>query len=115
MEGENRNEDEENKNENEENESKNEEEEEESDEEGNQQNYNNEGNFQGQNKNGYLNAYGEWITTYKSMIHIQYSNVVLWTSIILILSVIISTGMMIYMPLMPDTLLFGESAKMVVE
>jgi len=118
-EGENRNEDEENKNENEDEENKNEEEEEEEeeegDEEGNQQNYNNEGNFQGQNKNGYLNAYGEWITTYKSMLHIQYSNVVLWTSIILILSVIISTGMMIYMPLMPDTLLFGESAKMVVE
>jgi len=85
------------------------------DEERNQQNYYNEGNLQGQNKYGYINAYGEWTSTYKSMSHIQYSNVVLWTSIILIVAVIISTGMMIYMPLMPDTLLFGESAKMIME
>merc|ERR1712238_626001 len=30
---------------------------------------------------GYYNAYGEWVTPYKSMFQIQYFNVVLWTSL----------------------------------
>ena len=30
---------------------------------------------------GYYNAYGEWVTPYKTMFQIQYFNVVLWTSL----------------------------------
>merc|ERR1712161_171963 len=60
---------------------------------------------------GYYNAYGEWVTPYKSMFQIQYFNVVLWTSLGLVAVLFFSIYLMIYMPLMADTLLFGESAK----
>eukprot|EP00526_Cylindrotheca_closterium_P014881 CAMPEP_0113617280 /NCGR_PEP_ID=MMETSP0017_2-20120614/8693_1 /TAXON_ID=2856 /ORGANISM="Cylindrotheca closterium" /LENGTH=288 /DNA_ID=CAMNT_0000526659 /DNA_START=50 /DNA_END=916 /DNA_ORIENTATION=- /assembly_acc=CAM_ASM_000147 len=59
----------------------------------------------------YYNAYGELITTYRTMFQIQYFNVVLWTSLGLFFTVIYSFTLMVGMPLMPDTLLFGESAK----
>lgn len=59
----------------------------------------------------YYNAYGELITTYRTMFQIQYYNVVLWTSLGLVLILTYSFSMMLGMPLMPDTLLFGESAK----
>merc|ERR1711935_21065 len=59
----------------------------------------------------YYNAYGELVTTYKTMFQIQYYNVVLWTSLGLVLTLLYSFTLMVGMPLMPDTLLFGESAK----
>lgn len=62
---------------------------------------------------GYFNDYGEWVTPYKSMFQIQYFNVVLWTSIGLTLVLISTIYLMMFMPMEPDTLLFGESAKMV--
>lgn len=62
---------------------------------------------------GYWNDYGEWVTPYKTMFQIQYFNVVLWTAIGLSIVLFSTVYMMIYMPLEPDTLLFGESAKMV--
>lgn len=64
---------------------------------------------------GYYNAYGEYVTTYKSMFQIQYFNVVLWTAIGLAIILFYTVYLMINMPLMPDTLLFGESAKLVGE
>jgi hypothetical protein len=70
------------------------------------------GQFAGYYGYGYYNAYGEWVTPYKTMFQIQYFNVVLWTSVGLTLILFSSIFMMIYMPLEPDTLLFGESAKL---
>lgn len=60
---------------------------------------------------GYYNAYGEWVTPYKTMFQIQYFNVVLWTSVVLVIALFFTVYLMINMPLMADTLLFGESAK----
>lgn len=62
---------------------------------------------------GYYNSYGEWVTPYKTMFQIQYFNVVLWTAIGLTVILFFTVYLMINMPLMPDTLLFGESAKLV--
>jgi hypothetical protein len=59
---------------------------------------------------GYYNAYGEWKTPYKTMFQIQYFNVVLWTSVGLFSILFFSIYMMVYMPLMADSLLFGEAA-----
>ena len=64
---------------------------------------------------GYYNSYGEWVTPYKSMFQIQYFNVVLWTAVGLFIVFFTSLMMMLCMPLEPDTLLFGESAKMIGE
>jgi hypothetical protein len=78
---------------------------------------NGEGEGDGQNNNngyygyGYYNAYGEWVTPYKTMFQIQYFNVVLWTSVGLVATLFFSIYLMIYMPLMADTLLFGETAR----
>jgi hypothetical protein len=75
------------------------------------------GDAEGQNNNngyygyGYYNAYGEWVTPYKTMFQIQYFNVVLWTSVGLVATLFFSIYLMIYMPLMADTLLFGETAR----
>lgn len=52
---------------------------------------------------------------YVSMFQIQYFNVVLWTALGLLLILFSANYMTMHMPLMPDTLLFGESAKMVAE
>ena len=51
----------------------------------------------------------------RTIFQIQYYNVVLWTALGLVLVLVTSLYMMMYMPLMPDTLLFGQSAKMVGE
>lgn len=77
---------------------------------------NNNGNAQQNNGYygyGYYNSYGEWVTPYKTMFQIQYFNVVLWTAIGLTVILFFTVYLMLYMPLMPDTLLFGESAKLV--
>jgi len=63
---------------------------------------------------GYWNN-GVWVTNYKTIFQIQYFNIVLWTSIGLVIILGYSTYLMVYMPLMADTLLFGESAKMMGE
>jgi hypothetical protein len=62
---------------------------------------------------GYYNGYGEWVTPYKTMFQIQYFNVVLWTAVGLTFTLFFTIYLMINMPLEADTLLFGESAKMV--
>lgn len=72
-------------------------------------------NYNGYYGYGYYNAYGEWVTPYKTMFQIQYFNVVVWTAIGLFVVLLFTIYLMIYMPLEPDTLLFGESAKMVGE
>lgn len=61
----------------------------------------------------YVNKYGVWVTPYKTMFQIQYFNVVTWTAIGLALLLMFCFFLMVYMPLEPDTLLFGESAKFV--
>jgi hypothetical protein len=92
-------------------------EDEEDDGEGNDQNQNQNNAYGGDSSGyygyGYYNNYGEWVTPYKTMFQIQYFNVVLWTSLGLALTLYFTIYMMVYMPLEPDTLLFGESAKMV--
>jgi hypothetical protein len=91
----------------------------------NNANGNNNNNANGNNNNangnqysgyygyGYYNSFGEWITPYKTMFQIQYFNVVLWTAIGLMLALIYSVYLMTSMPLEPDTLLFGVTAKMI--
>lgn len=82
-----------------------------------QENQNDGGNQEGQQQYdgyygyGYYNAYGEWVTPYKTMFQIQYFNVVLWTSVGLVGTLFFSMYLFVYMPLMADTLLFGESSK----
>jgi len=61
---------------------------------------------------GYYNDYGQWVSNYRTIFQIQYFNVVLWTSIGLVVILGMAITHMIKMPLMSDTLLFGESAKM---
>jgi len=61
---------------------------------------------------GYYNDYGEWVTNYRTIFQIQYYNVVLWTTVGLFVLAYVSNVMLVNMPLMEDTLLFGESAKM---
>jgi hypothetical protein len=52
------------------------------------------------------------VTPYKTMFQIQYFNVVLWTALGLVAVLLFAIYLTIYMPLEADTLLFGESAKM---
>lgn len=79
--------------------------------EGEEKDGNEQANNNGYYGYGYFNAYGEWVTPYKTMFQIQYFNVVLWTSLGLVAVLFFSIYLMIYMPLMADTLLFGESAR----
>lgn len=58
---------------------------------------------------------GEFVTPYKTMFQIQYFNIVLWTSVGLLATLFITIQLMMYMPLEPDTLLFGQSAKLAGE
>jgi len=64
---------------------------------------------------GYYDEYGVWQTPYRTIFQIQFFNIVLWTSVALFAITFTSVYFMINMHLMPDTLLFGESAKMVGE
>lgn len=63
----------------------------------------------------YEDADGNKLTRYRTMYQIQYFNVVLWTAVGLFGILATANLMTMNMPLMPDTLLFGESAKMVAE
>lgn len=70
----------------------------------------------GQYGNGFY-GYGYWqngkfVTNYKTMFQIQYFNIVLWTAIGLGAVLFYTIYLMMFMPLEPDTLLFGESAKL---
>jgi len=76
-----------------------------------QDNANNNNAFNGYYGYGYYNSYGEWVTPYKTMFEIQYFNVVLWTALGLVAVLFFAVYLMVYMPLMADTLLFGESAR----
>ncbi len=64
---------------------------------------------------GYYDENNNFITNYKTIFQIQYYNVCLWTAIGLFVVLVSANVMTMNMPLMPDTLLFGESAKMVAE
>lgn len=64
---------------------------------------------------GYYDDNGDWQTNYRTIFQIQYYQTCLWTSIGLFAVTFAAINFMINMPLLPDTLLFGESAKMVGE
>jgi len=71
----------------------------------------NQNNQDGDNRDGnYGNSSDD---NFRSMYEIQYFNVVLWTALGLLTILFYAVLLMINMPLMADTLLFGESAKMV--
>lgn len=78
---------------------------------GNDQNANGNDQYSGYYGYGYYDENNNWVSTYKSMFQIQYFNVVLWTSIGLVLVLFFTISLMMNMPLEPDTLLFGESAR----
>lgn len=54
---------------------------------------------------------GTIVTIYPSMFNIQHYNVVTWASLGLLLLLFATMANMVFMPLEPDTLLFGESGK----
>lgn len=85
----------------------------ENEEEAEDGNGNNRQQYNGYYGYGYYNSQGEWVSNYKTIFQIQYFNVVLWTSVGLVIVLLYTVYLMMYMPLMPDTLLFGESAKLV--
>mmetsp|Transcript_10997 Transcript_10997/g.16200 ORF Transcript_10997/g.16200 Transcript_10997/m.16200 type:complete len:328 (-) Transcript_10997:127-1110(-) len=64
---------------------------------------------------GYYDSSGNWVSGYRTIYQIQLFNTNLWTSLGLLLILTYAIGLMVNMPLMPDTLLFGESAKMMGE
>lgn len=64
---------------------------------------------------GYYDGNGNFITPYRTIFQIQYYNICLWTAIGLFTIFVSANLITVNMPLMPDTLLFGESAKMVAE
>lgn len=64
---------------------------------------------------GYYDDNNNFVTNYRTIFQIQYFNVVLWTAVGLFGILATANLMTMNMPLMPDTLLFGESAKMVAE
>ena len=70
-----------------------------------------------EDNNNYYTDYSDIManSNYKSMFEIQYYNIMLWTALGLFGILLSANLMTMYMPLMPDTLLFGESAKMVAE
>jgi len=61
---------------------------------------------------GYYLENGEYYTPYKTIFQIQYFNCVVWAAVGLIILLSYTISITLNMPLMPDTLLFGESAKM---
>lgn len=60
---------------------------------------------------GYIDANGEYYTPYRTIFQIQFYQVVLWSALGLFSILLLSLNHLINMPLMVDTLLFGESAK----
>lgn len=74
---------------------------------------NNDNNNDRDNANNNNNNYNNY--SGPSIFQIQYYNICLWTALGLFGILLSANFMTMYMPLMPDTLLFGESAKMVAE
>jgi len=64
---------------------------------------------------GYTDANGNFVVVSKTIFQIQYFQVVLWTAIGLAIALAFCFMLMVDMPLMADTLLFGESSKMMGE
>jgi hypothetical protein len=64
---------------------------------------------------GYTNSNGEYVVVSKTIFQIQYFQTVLWTALGLVGLLTWTIMMTANMPLMADTLLFGESAKMMGE
>jgi hypothetical protein len=64
---------------------------------------------------GYYDDNGNFVTPWRTIFQIQYYNIVQWTAVGLFTILFAANFMTANMPLMPDTLLFGESAKMVAE
>lgn len=64
---------------------------------------------------GYYDDNNNFVTPFRTIFQIQYYNVVQWTALGLFTILFAANYMTMNMPLMPDTLLFGESAKMVAE
>ena len=64
---------------------------------------------------GYYDDNGNFVTPWRTIFQIQYYNIVQWTAVGLFTILFAANFMTVNMPLMPDTLLFGESAKMVAE
>lgn len=64
---------------------------------------------------GYTDADGNFVVVSKTIFQIQYFQVVLWTAIGLAIALAFCFMLMVDMPLMADTLLFGESSKMMGE
>lgn len=64
---------------------------------------------------GYFNDNNEWVAVSRTIFQIQYYQTLLWTAIGLAGILYSALYMTAYMPLMADTLLFGESAKVVGE
>jgi len=84
----------------------------------NQEGGNDDGSSQAKYSNGfygygYYNDNGEWVVVSKTIFQIQYFQVVFWTAIGLVFVLCFSFHLMTVMPLMADTLLFGESSKMI--
>lgn len=61
---------------------------------------------------GYFLDNGEYYTPYRTIFQIQYFNCILWAAVGLVILLSYTISMTLNMPLLPDTLLFGESAKM---
>jgi hypothetical protein len=61
---------------------------------------------------GFEDSNGDFIVMSKTIFQIQYFQIVLWTAIGLASALIFCFSLMVGMPLMADTLLFGESSKM---
>jgi len=92
-------------------------EQEEEDENNKNDNEDGDGNDDGEYDSSQFGYYanGKYYQPYRKMSEIQYFNIVLWTSVGLCSVMFAANWMTMYMPLMPDTLLFGESAKVVAE
>lgn len=60
----------------------------------------------------YTLSNGDSYTPWRTIYQIQYFNIVVWSSLGLVAVTAFSVYLLLGMPLMPDSLLFGESAKM---
>ena len=61
---------------------------------------------------GYTDSSGNFVVVSKTIFQIQFFQIVLWTAIGLVIAMVFCFSLMANMPLMADTLLFGESSKM---
>jgi len=86
----------------------------------NQDNNNNDKDDEGEDYEFDYSVYGyykngRYYNPYRTITEIQNFNIFLWTSVGLVVILFSANYMMMYMPLMADTLLFGESAKVAAD